>query len=82
MESELQIEIRAMCPICGGKRYRDNGHDGNMIYRACQDCGHSGKVMRLTQAELGELLRRGMVDSAAVEVRVVRVTVGGFRVSE
>lgn len=66
MKQALQIEIRADCPKCGARDYRNNGSSGQVIYRKCQSCGHSGKVHRLTQAELTEMLRRGEIDPKTV----------------
>lgn len=77
MGEVLQIEVRVVCPKCGG-RYHVCGQEGAMIYRECKEagCGFRGKTLRVSQAVLTAMLRREEL-SLGEGVRVVSVEVRG-----
>ncbi len=48
-----QVEVRAVCPACGGHQYAHNGRQSDrVIYRKCLDCGHTGKVQVVHNDEI------------------------------
>lgn len=54
-----EVEVRAVCPKCGSGQYAHNGVTGDVIYRKCLKCGYKGKVLRVTTAEVLEVVLRG-----------------------
>lgn len=52
-DSAPQVEVRAVCPACGGRQYAHNGsYSERLIYRKCLDCGHTGKVEVIRNDEI------------------------------
>ena len=52
------VEVRVVCPGCGSARYRSDGRTGDVIYRACQECGYRGKVVRVLSSRVERVVMK------------------------